>query len=103
MVAHLIEAKEAPLSRWKNGRLNQSLRERIGDFQRAMAEYFQTLEKQHTNEVSNVVGWQGRESGEELVNANELAHTRAQGLSEGGAARLGLETGLVREETLSPF
>nr|XP_054931769.1 uncharacterized protein LOC129387075 [Dermacentor andersoni] len=59
-LAHLLEAKQSLLNRWKGQRLNRRLRKKIAELNRTTEEYCHTLSKQQWDEVCNSVDGQMR-------------------------------------------
>lgn len=59
-LAHLLEAKQSLLNRWKGQRLNRRLRKKIAELNRTIEEYCHTLSKQQWDEVCNSVDGQMR-------------------------------------------
>ncbi|XP_037560707.1 uncharacterized protein LOC119438358 [Dermacentor silvarum] len=59
-LAHLLEAKQTLLARWKGQRLNRRLRKRISELNRSIADHCSTLSKQQWDEVCNSTDGQVR-------------------------------------------
>ncbi|KAH6938596.1 hypothetical protein HPB50_010946 [Hyalomma asiaticum] len=57
-LAHLIEAKNSILARWKKQRLSRKLRKKIADINRNIEEHCHTLSRQQWNELCNEVDGQ---------------------------------------------
>ncbi|XP_037572179.1 uncharacterized protein LOC119454280 [Dermacentor silvarum] len=54
-LAHLLEAKQSLLARWKGQRLNRWLRKRISELNKSIADHCSTLSKQQWDEVCNSI------------------------------------------------
>lgn len=59
-LAHLLEAKQSLLDRWKCQRLNHRLRKKISELNRTIEEHCQILSKQQWDEVCNSIDGQMR-------------------------------------------
>lgn len=59
-LAHLLEAKQSLLARWKGQRLNRRLRKKISDLNKTIEEHCRVLSKQQWDEVCNSVDGQMR-------------------------------------------
>ncbi|KAG0412376.1 hypothetical protein HPB47_010480 [Ixodes persulcatus] len=62
-LAHLLEAKQALLDRWKGQRLNRRLRKKIAELHRTIEDHCQSLTRQQWDEVCNTVDGQMRVGG----------------------------------------
>ncbi|XP_037505344.1 uncharacterized protein LOC119381643 [Rhipicephalus sanguineus] len=62
-LAHLLEAKQSLLTRWKGQRLNRRLRKKIAEVNRSIEEHCKVLSKQQWDEVCNSVDGQMRRGG----------------------------------------
>lgn len=62
-LAHLLEAKDSLLSRWKTQKLNRRLRKRIAMLNKEIMTHCQVLERQQWQEVCNIVDGQMRIGG----------------------------------------
>lgn len=52
-LAHLIEAKQSILSKWKTQRLNRRLRKKVAELNRAIEDHYRVLCAQQWNEICN--------------------------------------------------
>lgn len=59
-LAHLLEAKQSLLARWKGQRLNRRLRKRISELNKNMEDHCRALSKQKWDEVCNSIDGQVR-------------------------------------------
>lgn len=57
-MAHVIEAKNSILARWKKQRLNRKLRKKIAELNRNMEEHCRELCKQQWHELCNAINGQ---------------------------------------------
>lgn len=59
-LAHLLEAKESLLARWRTQKLNRRLRKRLAGLNKAIMAHCQVLERQQWHELCNMVDGQMR-------------------------------------------
>lgn len=59
-LAHLLEAKQSLLARWKGQRLNRRLRKRISQLNKTMMDHCRILSKQQWDEICNSIDGQVR-------------------------------------------
>lgn len=91
-LAHLIEAKQALLLRWKGQRLNRRLRKKISELNKAIEDHCRTLGKQQWDEVCDSIDGQMRNGKtwgmlkhllDEGSTRSNQRHTLARALHEG--------------------
>ncbi|CAN8004676.1 unnamed protein product [Ixodes hexagonus] len=85
-LAHLLEAKNALLDRWKGQRLNRRLRKKIAELNRTIEDHCQSLTRQQWDEVCNSVDGQMRVGGKwnllkHLLNESNSKSNQSQAIS----------------------